>query len=200
METNLRVQLLRERYRKYIHEHINNVKTAWKNMNSDKGFKNIANECIQIMQSQGYIGSNIDFVFVNLVNAVNFQVESHDLSKFSDEEFEPYRKNFYPLDDKEKEDNAQDFEKAWEHHYTNNSHHWNWWAKNDINSMPLTFVIEMCCDWIAMSMKFPKQNALEWYKDQKNIKLGKKQKECMIKILTWYYSVYKTDGSKIESR
>ena len=155
--------------------------------------------CIKVFGASNNLDSTIDFAYINVKNSVSMQVRTHDISKYSENEFEAYRKNFYPVNEKEKEENLQDFEKAWKHHYENNMHHWNWWAKNDINGMPLIFIVEMCCDWIAMSMQFPTKNALEWYNDQVDIKLGNKQKKCVLYILNAYYDEYNADGTKIST-
>ena len=60
----------------------------------------------------------------------------------------------------------------------------------------MNFVIEMCCDWIAMSMIYTETNALEWYKKQEDIKLGYKQKALVENLLEVYYIDYNTDGSR----
>ena len=68
-------------------------------------------------------------------------------------------------------------------------HHWNWWAKaGNKDIMPVNFIVEMCCDWIAMSMKFG-GDAYHWYLDQDDIVLGEQQKEWVINILTKYYGI-----------
>ena len=129
---------------KYVKTHIDNVRTAWNNMKSTES-------CTDIIKSYSTmeIGAFIEYM--------DKKIYIHDQSKFSKEEWEPYRKNFYPINDKEKEDNKADFEAAWKHHYTVNHHHWDYWykVKKDVNAMPLEDIIEECCDWIAMSMVFP---------------------------------------------
>jgi len=48
------------------------------------------------------------------------------------------------------------FNKAWEHHYKNNKHHWNYWIDNNeiALDMPLKYINQMICDWKGMSRKF----------------------------------------------
>lgn len=53
----------------------------------------------------------------------------------------------------------KDFNKAWEHHYKNNKHHWNYWIGQD---MPEKYIKQMICDWKAMSRKFG-DTAQEFY-------------------------------------
>lgn len=165
-------------YKRYIDEHIKNVTNAWMIM---KNNKNVIEYLKSIV--------NVDIQF--FISSIDSQISAHDMSKFSIEEWEPYRKNHHPVDEQEKLDNKSDYEKAWEHHYTNNLHHWNWWAYNkQENKMPLTYVVEMCCDWIAMSMKFG-GDAYHWFLNQKDIILGVKQKEWLVNILTLYYGIDK---------
>lgn len=88
---------------------------------------------------------------------------THDLSKFSPKEFIPYANWFYDdLGVKHKDFTGdydqlthdyleEEFKKAWEHHYKNNKHHWNYWIGQD---MPEAYIRQMICDWKAMSRKF----------------------------------------------
>lgn len=163
-----------KQYKKYVDEHKSNVEKAWSQMKSNK----------HVMK---YIKSfdNSDYI----IATVNGLVAAHDMSKYDIEEWEPYRRYFYSVNDEEKEDSRADFEKAWEHHYMNNLHHWDYWARtNSVDKMPIEFVIEMCCDWIAMSIKFG-GTAYNWYNNQKNIVLGKKQKEWTVTILQKFYDI-----------
>lgn len=161
-------------YKKYVDEHINNVRRIWNEMKDNKYILNYFKE-----QSD----SNLDWV----LSTVDSLIYAHDTSKYGIEEWESYRKNFYPVDDEEKGSNKALFEKAWEHHYMNNLHHWDYWYLTGMkDKMPLEFVIEMCCDWAAMSMKFG-GNAYSWYKSQKDIVLGEKQKSWVESILKLFY-------------
>lgn len=165
-------------YKKYIDEHIKNVNKAWDIMKRNK----------KVMD---YI-SSIDSADISFtVAALDGQIKAHDMSKFSVEEWEPYRMHHHSVDEQEKIDSQAEYEKAWEHHYTNNLHHWNWWAyNNQQDKMTLNYVIEMCCDWIAMSMKFG-GDAYHWYLKQTDIVLGNKQHEWLTNILTLYYGINK---------
>lgn len=59
----------------------------------------------------------------NLVEKLYEKIIKHDLSKYSKEEFDAYRKQYYPIDEIEKYNNKEAFEKAWYHHWTHNEHH-----------------------------------------------------------------------------
>ena len=181
-----------DKYQVYINEHIENVTRAWQNMKSIPSLKDL------IMKIWDKDTSSIDIE--SIYNTTESNIQVHDASKRGPDEFEYYRRNFYPVNDKEKEDNLQNFEKAWEHHYTNNMHHWDWWAiSGNKEKMPLPFVLEMCCDWIAMSMKYNKEDAIGWYKTNKRqIKLGKKQKLMAESVLQLYYTYYDVNGTRIK--
>ena len=174
----------RQEYLGYIYEHVKNVQKAWQNMMSVNAIKNK-------ITSLPYA----DNIFTTTAD----NIKAHDKSKYSEEEFEPYRRHFHYIDEKEKEESNEDFEKAWEHHKENNLHHWDWWAEhNKADKMGIPFVLEMCCDWIAMSMKFKKNNAYEWYlENQDNIILGVLQKSLMESILTTYYKYFDIEGNRI---
>ena len=145
----------RQEYLNYIEEHINNVKKAWANL-------------ISITAIQSFLAGFDNSRQLIAITADNVNV--HDKSKYSEEEFEPYRKNFFPINDKEKEENLVDFNLAWQHHKDNNKHHWDYWKERGLtNDMPFVYVVEMFCDHAAMSIKFG-GTALEWFKDQLNKK------------------------------
>ena len=71
-------------------------------------------------------------------------IEEHDGSKWSEEEFEPYAQKWYG-DGKE----TREYELAWEHHWSNNEHHPEYWDGED---MPLIYILEMICDWGSFSI------------------------------------------------
>ena len=153
-------------YINYVQEHVNNVRKAWFEVK------------LKCRTYLAYMCPMSD------LKTIEYCINTHDQSKFSKEEFEPYRKNFYPINDQEKEENKEAFDLAWQHHYTVNPHHWNHWAEiGRENEMPFTFVVEMVCDWQAMSYKFS-GTAKEWYEKNKHtIILGKNQKIWVDKLL-----------------
>jgi len=93
-------------------------------------------------------------------------VETHDESKFSKEEFEGYRQYFYPAPGETKDHDA--FQKAWEHHYRCNRHHYEGWVVAGVPTlMDPIYVAEMILDWEAMSRNFG-GNPLDWYQKNKD--------------------------------
>ena len=138
-------------YKKYIQEHQANIEKAYEEMKENS------------IIYQRYNGEILDALWERVL--------VHDKSKYSDEEFIPYRKNFYPINAEEKENNKQDFEKAWEHHWKNNSHHWQY-RKNKTsfdkdNKEEVLDVLENILDWIAMGYKF-NDRPYQYYENNKN--------------------------------
>jgi len=101
---------------------------------------------------------------------------THDLSKFSPKEFMPYAEWFYGYHgvklekeyNKEQLNNGMsclsrnylecksNFDKAWEHHYNNNPHHWDYWLDEKGIPKPISYdyLQQMLADWEGMSLKF----------------------------------------------
>jgi len=96
---------------------------------------------------------------------------THDLSKFSPKEFIPYARYFFIS----KEEFKQEFDKAWEHHYKNNPHHWNYWL--DENGIPQRidgkYLNQMIADWEAMGLKFGDTAQAYYLNNYRKIKLDR---------------------------
>lgn len=105
---------------------------------------------------------------------------THDLSKFSPKEFFAYANYFY----KDKDMYQKDFNKAWEHHYTHNPHHWQYWVYNGKPmDMPQVYVEQMIADWEAMAIKFG-GNATDFYLSKyKEIKITPETKRLVLRSL-----------------
>lgn len=104
--------------------------------------KNVFIECMKLaMQHEGKIRKEL------IIHAF-----THDLSKFLPCEFIHYARYFYGNELKtDSEILKQEFEKAWEHHYKNNKHHWNYWIGKN---MPYNYIMQMIADWKGMARKF----------------------------------------------
>ena len=99
----------------------------------------------------------------------------HDASKYSEEEYNAYRKRFYPADG---EVGTFNFKAAWEHHFSNNPHHWQYYCIQtltgeyklkqniDLDTYKISCV-EMICDWCAMSRQFSNR-VKDYYNDNKS--------------------------------
>ena len=145
--TKLRLQKEQE-YISYIKEHIENIQKAK-----------------LIVKDKWMIGTELE----ELIPEFEVACMSHDASKYSQDEFDAYRRHFHPINDEEKKNSKKDFDKAWEHHYMNNKHHWNYWVDRSVgvaDRMPMVYILEMMADWIAMSLKFH-SSLYEWYYKKK---------------------------------
>lgn len=140
-----------QEYRNYILEHINNVKRAF--------------------QVYGdLLCTELDLS----LSEMQIQINEHDDSKWSAEEFDLYRAKYYPYAGEEAITDYE-FNKAWLHHIHNNPHHPQYWVyyNNDKNSVsvyniPDNYIVEMLCDWIGMGYKF-NEPAYDYYdKEGKN--------------------------------
>lgn len=161
-----------EENRRYIHKHISNVKLAWDNMKKNK-------KCMDIIKSNMKYESE-----TYILSIVEYMLSVHDQSKFSPEEFYAYRKMFYPIDDKEKEEvqKSGEWDKAVQHHYDENIHHWNHWVNNK-DDMPFLAVLEMVLDWTAMGYQFG-DTALDYYnKNKDKMELGERQRSLTEELL-----------------
>ena len=88
-----------------------------------------------------------------------WQLLIHDLSKFSPAEFGPFARRFgrgtagalnHATEPKEWRD-------AFEHHWTHNPHHWEYWAGGDgsfLTPMPTQYLREMVADWRGASRAY----------------------------------------------
>ena len=140
-----------EGYKEYVDLHISNVKRA---------FKEFGEELCKRL--------SID------ARKLEWQIEDHDRSKYTEEEFNGYRLNFYKSDEDEEseEEVAGLFDKAWLHHCQVNSHHPEFWLyedeKGDIQAypMPRYAIAEMLLDWQAMGYTHNDNAYLYWNSDK----------------------------------
>lgn len=158
------IKELENTYKEYIDNHRQNVQKAWAVIKSNS-------ECMELISK--YLNTSIESA-IRLINAL---IEAHDISKYDVDEFSAYRKEFYPVDEEEKEANKEAFDIAWKHHYSNNLHHWNWWYETgNMDNMKMPYVVEMICDWEGMGYKFG-NNSKQYYEQNKHkIQLGEKQR------------------------
>lgn len=82
-------------YMDYLADHKKNVQKAWDELKN-------ATTGVPLLQ-RPYI-----------VDEMNWRIKCHDDSKFSEEEFVPYRQHFYPVDGEQVDQAA--FDKAWKIH------------------------------------------------------------------------------------
>ena len=133
------------KYNEYISNHIANVKKAY-------------------LWLKDHAIINLKEAEADFLNQLNI----HDLSKYSEEEYKAYDLYFYGT---KTEKVKKDFDYAWLHHIHENPHHWQHWALvNDDEGtyaleMPKEFVYEMICDWWSFSYKTGNlYEIFDWYK------------------------------------
>lgn len=107
-------------------------------------------------------------------------IEEHDLSKYSEEELEPYAAKR-----KKGVQNPVGWEDAWNHHWLNNKHHPEHWFGED---MPYIYILEMICDWGSFGIDNKDFKALsDFYyneaKDDKEKNLSDNTKTIIEEIL-----------------
>lgn len=164
-----------EEYMNYINNHVKNVQESYLKffiplLDIDK--TNISTKIS-------------DFDLKNAIIEAKSNIETHDASKYSEEEFDGYRAKWYPTTSESNNDELQKIideksEQSWVHHYRNNPHHPEYWndplvVTTPDRDMSLSSVIEMISDWLGMS-KGNLDNLKKWYEKE-----GKKDKE---KVLT----------------
>lgn len=135
---------MEDKYRKYLFEHIHNVKKAY-----------------------DWIKENLPEYAICEVNAY-----LHDNSKFTDEEFDAYANYFYGDKTAETIDNF-DYAWN-HHQKVNPHHWQYWVLINDEDGtkcldMPLEYIVEMICDWWSFSWKVNNiYEMFNWYEKNKN--------------------------------
>lgn len=122
--------------------HILNVNKVFRYLDREKAFYN-------------YDNWSCDFD-IDTRQDLLYRINTHDQSKFSSKEIIGYtyttefygKKCGYVFTNDEK----YEMDKAWEHHYKTNPHHPDF--HDNINNMSIIDIIEMVCDWGAMSLEF----------------------------------------------
>lgn len=178
-EGSMDVLLQEEKQNSYTHTHIKNVMISF--------FLLYTPEKVRKLREKGYINEII-------ISELKKQLIYHDMSKFSKEEWEPYRKRWFPTDDEKRRMKTEDgyeelvkeeFEIAWQHHYMNNAHHPEHWryrlpttSENDVvfanqrldiaTPMDLVSIHHMICDWNAMGLNsLSSMLPIDWYTSDK---------------------------------
>lgn len=154
-------------YKKYIDNHIENVQKAW----------NIIDQATTKYKLNSWGQQN----GCNAHMFIDEFIKEHDKSKYSIEEFEGYRKKFYPIIGEDFDE--EEFEKAWEHHQEHNLHHWQSMRAIDYDHVfILEYTIEMICDWFAMAMQFGESHRDYYNKNKDKIELEKWQHELIEEV------------------
>lgn len=141
-------------YLDYLEEHLENVRKAFCDLSV-------------ICDGMWWVGDDLAW------HTIRDEVEWHDISKFSKEEFVQYRDSFFPVNDKDKKNSGM--AEAWDHHKKENQHHHET-VRHRLD------VIHMVIDWTAMGYKF-RDTAQEYYEANKGkIILTEDQIETMYEV------------------
>lgn len=163
-------------YNDYLDKHISGVKRAYNEILKD------------------YLLTETSLTVEELCKLDN-QIDNHDQSKYSADEWNAYLDHFYPDPIIEySTDNSKAYDLAWLHHQKSNSHHWQYWILVKDNpedgdkyvplEMDIFSVCEMLCDWSSFQYTHPGSTANKWYKDNKDqIILNDKTRELVEEIL-----------------
>lgn len=155
MKRVIRMNPRYKEYDKYLDQHITGVQRAWKEILKPALTENI--DAIDITAE--------DFGIIDEL------VDSHDASKYYDDEYIPYCNYFYPCEGFEKDQEA--FDLAWlQHIHLNPHHHQHWVLVRDEGElvpldMPIPYICEMLCDWHSFTLRDPKSTAYKWWTDNK---------------------------------
>lgn len=136
------------------------------------------------------------------------QLAKHDLSKYSDEEFPHYARQF----NGDKSD-PNGWARTWLHHIHHNPHHWQHWifsegyaprgadAPNGVLQIPDEYLWEMLADWQGASLVYSRTtNMSEWLtKNVSRITVHSKTADQLTQILTdmGYGDVFIATGFRV---
>jgi hypothetical protein len=172
-----------EKYIEYIEKHRQGVMDSY-----EKYFRPLIGQELDLKTC-----SNDDFQQA-LQLCVN-NISEHDMSKYSDEEFQPYRLKFYPTVDEAEalkdsdvfNQMIENFGEAWKHHYKFNPHHPKHWIQPDgtILDMELRYIIEMMCDWLSFG-----DDIRKWYltAERERAEMSPKTKEIVEELMELIYT------------
>ncbi len=131
---------------------------------------------------------------ISAVEEVYFEMfaenlEGHDDSKYSEEEYGAYDDYFFSGTERTA-DQKKAFSEAWLHHIHENPHHWEHWVLCDgrrfrVFSMPDRYVKEMVADWasFALCSKDPFELRKFWAKKKDSYLLHGKTRERVEELL-----------------
>lgn len=170
-----------EEYMDYIFTHKFNVEKAW--------------DIVKTIDNP-YIQNNLEVLDKN--------IKEHDNSKYEDEEFEQYRKKYYPIDDDEANEVIDTIENTFKLHYSKNPHHWEYWlddnkdldytkhCDDNIDNNVMIAYIEMLCDWASFGLKKDEPRELRtWYISEKpKMTLFKAEQEQLEDIMEEYLNKF----------
>ena len=168
-------------YLAYVEQHIKTVQSVW-------------------LALQEYLTGCywLDDCYYHILND---RISRHDQSKYDSCEFGGYRQFFYPENENEKK--AIAFNHAWNHHQKTNAHHWEYWiligtrGKIEALKMDLPSIIEMLCDWTAMSVKFKNKPSIWFDANKEKMVLHHDTLQAILHWLPLFDDVYNQMTAKV---
>lgn len=156
-------------YRDYIQTHVSNVEDAFMRY------------FVPLLNRENLSELLTDKEIYDAIIKARKNIQVHDASKYDEIEFDAYRYKFYPTDEEQADPDYKStvearFRVGWEHHYANNKHHPDHWASEQLKpfqDMPIEYIIEMICDWLAMGVYFG-TSTIEWFENE-----AERERECM---------------------
>lgn len=134
-----------QEYRNYIDTHRANVKLAYERIVRKYAEKYLMPQSVEILDRN---------------------IERHDDDKYIDFIFDAYRRNHFPVDEKEKMLADKDYEIAWSYHSKSNPHHWQFFLDDDnkkfttpkletdeVKEIYKLAYLEMLADWLSFGFK-----------------------------------------------
>ena len=124
------------------------------------------------------------------VNELRDRILKHDESRYSPEEWDNWRKSYFPENEEEKKEGKKTEELARKHHYKMNAHHPQHWNGKEMDKVSIA---EMIIDWEADS-RADGGNPLKWFlysEDAEDTKkeLNEKTKEEVERVLQTIYDI-----------
>jgi len=162
---NFKRKMKEREYKKYIEEHKENIRDAFVELST----------C-----------PDLDWLITADLSCKLYQrILIHDDSKYSDEEFCAYRLYYYPTDKYEKILGSLVIDKAFEHHYQTNRHHWQarQYDEDELTEEYILDCLENICDWLAMGYKFNDRPIQYYNKIKEQIKLPVSQRIFMERVM-----------------
>lgn len=131
------------------------------------------------------VNPNESFLTPECINKFKDLIGIHDVTKYGEDEFEYYRIDHYPVNEKEKKDNEDELKVAKKHHYKHNPHHWQHWLDDngEPTPIPIIYCVEMVVDW---DLEEPGKSAYQYYQENKDeMKIHPRSREYIERLLEY---------------
>ena len=122
----------------------------------DKYKKYLKAHSKKVKRQANWLKKNLPELFDDVdLDAFDEVIEEHDSTKFSDEELEPYAREWSTGE------KGFEYDEARKHHIANNEHHPEHWLGENI---PYIYILDMLCDWAVEADGI--ENLSDYYKEK----------------------------------